>query len=290
MNRLYKDKMPEAPEVKLLSETIEKGILNKTVREAKILNGKYLEKMSIPNWKALQESLPLKVSRVGCKGKLAYLTFEPKGGQSMSIGIGFGMTGTVHFQPNPDRDHIQLICTDGTVMCYEDYRRFGNWAVYPTEQDLSTKLDSLGIDLLGPLPSDETVLKTFRSKNGWNICKCLMEQSLFSGVGNYIKSESLYRHAINPLSRVRGLSDGELIDLFKTCRDIAQEAYQLQGSSFISYRNNGEKGKYQELFLIYGKTKDPEGRPVKKLATPDGRNTSYVPSHQTKGVDVTVKK
>lgn len=275
--------MPEGPEVKLLSETISKGLLLKKIQQVKIWGGKYAESKQIPNLSQLIESLPLNVMEIGCKGKFVHIKLE----NEMSIGIHFGMTGTVHYQPNP-KTQIQLICQDQTTLCYDDQRRFGNWHVFINIKELNTKLSKIGHDILTELPIDSEIVRKFRLKNNWNICKFLMDQSFFSGIGNYIKSESLYQQSIHPLAIIQNLTDSELIQLYKTCHQIATKSYQLQGSTFISYRNNGESGKYQQLFQIYGKKLDPDNNPVKKIKTPDNRMTSYVVIRQTHGFDLAI--
>lgn len=263
--------MPEAPEVKLMTRSMSQ-LVNQTIVEAKILNGKYLNK-SIPNWDKLL--FPLTIKSVGSKGKLSYLLFT----NGMAITIGFGMTGKIHFQPD-NKNHIQLICQNGMIMCFDDYRRFGNWNVYLSEIELQKKLDQLGIDLLETLPEASVIIKTLRQYNRWNICKCLMNQEIFSGIGNYIKCESLYREKIDPLAKVCDLTDQMLVGLLTTCHLFALQSYQLQLDGDIEYRKaTSQTGDI--LFHVYGRTIDPYGNQVKKIKTPDGRMTSYVPKLQT---------
>ena len=94
----------------------------------------------------------------------------------------------------------------------------------------------------------------------------LMDQSIFSGIGNYLKSDILFASKIHPKTKTRLLSDEEIITLFNNIKEIMVESYLCGGSSFFSYRSpSGKQGTYSHL--IYGRkeswvktTKDRNGR------------------------------
>jgi formamidopyrimidine-DNA glycosylase len=114
-----------------------------------------------------------------------------------------------------------------------------------------------------------------------------MEQESISGVGNYIKSEVLYECQINPFALVSDLDDQTLIHLHHSIRTIAQEAYKGRGASLYSYTGTRrEKGSFQAMLKVYGKSMDPEGQNVviiPEKQSPDKRTTHYVPTKQTIG-------
>jgi endonuclease-8 len=52
-------------------------------------------------------------------------------------------------------------------------------------------------------------------------CDALLDQTIFSGVGNIIKNEVLFRILVHPLSRVGALPDAELSQLVAQARDYS---------------------------------------------------------------------
>lgn len=271
--------MPEGPEVKLLTDSIIKGISNKNIIKIDVLNGKYLKK-PIKNLIQLNELLPLKVVNVSCRGKMSWIEL----GDNKFITIHYGMTGTIHFYHDQLRSNVQFIMDDGTIMCYDDVRNFGNIKIYLDRDSFNSELKLIGFDILLPNPFNKSIIVNIRSKyNNKTICDVLMNQAIWSGVGNYIKTEVLYKTRVHPLSLLKNILDSKLRELIEAAHDLASESYSMQGSTFLSYKNNDKSGNFQKLFKIYGKKKDTENNIVFKLDTTDGRKTSYVPIVQSIG-------
>ena len=265
--------MPEAPEVKLLIESISSHIIGRQILAVQIISGKYLAKQKIVNWELLQSSLPLKIIDIGTHGKFIYFRLD----KDLAIGIGLGMVGTFQFTLNEKHNRLRLILDNGLTLYYDDYRNFGNWKVFTSWQQLDAKISELGLDLLSEYPLDPLEIKRIHSQyNRQNICKVLMNQELFSGIGNYIKTEALYHEKIHPLVNVGDLTTEQFTKLIFAAKKFARESYDYQKIESIGYRGPERKN----LFSIYGKTTDPNGHLVVKIHTPDNRTTSYVPAVQ----------
>ena len=269
--------MPEAPEVKLIVDQLSPLLSKQTIVKATILNGKYLSKFQIPHWNHFLHSLPNQIVSFQCHGKFLWIQLA----NGFAIGIGLGMSGRLHLTPTP-HNHIQLELDNGLTVCFDDQRRFGNWAIHLTPASLQTKINQLGISLLHST-SDElqlAVQKLYPNHLSKNICVFLMSQDLIAGIGNYLVSESLYQMTIHPLCKVSHLTVNQLIELIQVVQAIALQSYQVQSEFGATYRNTQQTtrspSKYRDVFQIYGKTMDPLGNPVRKIKTPNGRNTSYV--------------
>ena len=65
--------MPEVIEVKTYTDFIRDKILNKTLQDIEIQNGRYKRKGPFEHYKELLNSLPLKFKAVESKGKFMYL-------------------------------------------------------------------------------------------------------------------------------------------------------------------------------------------------------------------------
>lgn len=271
--------MPEAPEVKLLIESISSHIIGRQILAAQIVSGKYLTKQKIVNWEVLQSRLPLKIMDIGTHGKFIYFRLD----KDLAIGVGLGMVGTFQFTLNEKHNRLRLFLDNGLTLYYDDYRNFGNWKVFTSWQQLDAKISELGIDLLSEDQLDSLAIKRiYNQYNRQNICKVLMNQDLFSGIGNYIKTEALYHEKIHPLVNVGDLTTEQFTKLIFAANKIARESYDYQKIENIGYRDP----RSQNLFNIYGKATDPNGHIVVKIHTPDNRTTSYVPILQVSNNDL----
>ena len=123
----------------------------------------------------------------------------------------------------------------------------------------------------------EDFLKILRKNNNKNITKILMNQSVISGCGNYIKSESLYRSKISPHNLIKDIDDNRLEKLFIELRNVIKESYLSQGATISTYYDvNDKKGEYKFNFLVYGRKYDNYNNEIIREKTPDGRTSHWV--------------
>jgi len=114
-----------------------------------------------------------------------------------------------------------------------------------------------------------------------NICKALMNQRIISGVGNYIKSESLYRAGISPYHDIKDIPVEKLENLCFWIKAICRKSYEQGGATLATYTDmDNNPGNFVFSFNVYRKEKDPLGNPVIHAVTPDGRMTHWVPEIQ----------
>ena len=193
-----------------------------------------------------------------------------------------GMTGSWN---NVETKHtrIKITTTKDSVLCFNDIRNFGTFQI-KSKEDLNKKLSSIGPDMLFNPPTPKEFLSILRKKNNKNICDVLMNQNVISGVGNYIKAESLWYSRINPYAQVKNLTDVNLVTLRLAIIYVINKSYQEQGATIKSYYTfSGEEGNASEGFVVYGRQKDYNGHIVTKDQTPDKRTTHWVESRQVIG-------
>ena len=82
------------------------------------------------------------------------------------------------------------------------------------EEDLDDIYD-WSCDVMSPLWDAQKAKKTLRSKSGMMVCDALLDQHIFSGVGNIIKNEVLFRIKVHPESEVSKLPLSKLNALIK---------------------------------------------------------------------------
>ena len=192
------------------------------------------------------------------------------------------------------------------VIWYDDMQSQGNFTITNWQGALD-KMKEIGPDLLAtsapfaeihpaiqsilpPLFFQRVTLEMFVAgitaprRSHMEVCRFLMEQKFFSGVGNYLKSEICYRARIHPLRKVSSLTPKEIELLYSSCLTTIAQAYQHGGLTHGTFLDpDMEKGTFPVYVYKRAGEKDPHGytiRYIPKEQSTDGRGTYYVPELQ----------
>lgn len=164
---------------------------------------------------------------------------------------------------------------NGQTLWFHDPRAFATVKFTSDEDALQEKLDSLGPSIMTSefkLPDFKKLAKKYHLRN---ICSFLMDQSVISGCGNYIKAEVLYDAKVAPMRKVGDLSDNEIDLIYQALCVIPRIAYNNKGLSLRDYADeHGKSGYHARALKVYGK------KWAKRTKTPDGRTTYWDPDHQ----------
>ena len=113
------------------------------------------------------------------------------------------------------------------------------------------------------------------------IVQFLMSQEYISGVGNYIKSESLYKSKISPHRKMSEIEENEILKLFNAIKSVMINSYNSKGVSKRDFKDlDDNEGKYQFELEVYGQKKDKNGNKITVEQTKDKRTTFWVPNIQ----------
>lgn len=187
-----------------------------------------------------------------------------------------GMTGSWS-RTQLKHSRAQLVLDDNTSVFFNDIRNFGTLKYVQGKDALDDKLASIGPDMLSEDVPDSVFITRMRKKNSRIITENLMDQAVVSGVGNYLKSESLYFAEISPHRACNEISDQELSKLNKTIKAVIRQSYKTGGATIYTFQNfEGEKGQYTSRFAVYNQKTDPHGRDVESFTSPEGRTTFWV--------------
>ena len=279
--KIGKNNMPEIAEVRISAESIKPLVQGKSILSIATAPSSKYATIDPDGFKEFSNSLlgenPVYILNVSTKGKLMYWTFS----NEFYMTCGFGMSG--QWSENKDKHPCLLVKykdNDNEKFIYfNDPRHFGNIAFLNGYQKLLNKINSLGWD---PFQNSIDEWSSFLNKkiqsSKKSIAQLLMDQSLFAGVGNYIKCEALYRAKISPWRLGRELSQDELKCLYEAVISVANESYNHQGATILTYKDSyGAEGKYSNCFKVYGKTIDPLGNQIIKENTLDKRTTHWCP-------------
>jgi formamidopyrimidine-DNA glycosylase len=269
--------MPEGPEVRRMAEGLAKRIVGRELVEAEILGGKWLKKEPT-GIGVIRESLSTKslnVDWVRVKGKFIYAKM---GDLYMwnTLGMGGGWR-----DERRKHAHFVLRFSDNSEVFFEDIRRFGNISFYSSYSDIEAKLKQVGPDMLNEKVNLDAFKDRLYKRPNKNICQLIMDQKVISGVGNYIKSEALYRAGINPHITPAEMTDPQLESLWSWIGKIIKTSYKQGGATLATYTDmDNNHGNFVFSFHVYRKETDPRGNKVIHEITPDGRMTHWVPEVQ----------
>ena len=271
-------KVPEGPECRRIAEDLAKVVSGKKITNIEILSGRYVKK-EISGLSRFRDCLPIGIAGAGVHGKFIYLICE----KEYSIWNTLGMSGSWKTEES-NYSRIRLDLSDRTSVYFDDMRNFGTIKIVAGKHQLIEKLQSLGPDMLNSDIDHPEFIRRLRKKNSSNICKVLMDQCVISGVGNYLKADSLWDAKIYPFANVADLSDSELSDLCDSIKKVISASYESTDTAIQTYSaGEYEKGNYSSRFLVYNMKTDQMGNEVVKSMTPDGRKTHWSEKVQVRG-------
>lgn len=260
--------MPESPEIRIQADEIIPHTVGKTLTNVEVQSGRY---MRHPDTWYMSLHLPKQVVRINTSGKL--LWWELDGNDDNYIFCRAAMSGRWTLKEEK-HNHIKFSFGDGSCIYFNDARNFGTisfgWA-----KTLADTLSYAGIDALQEDVTFEKIHPKINYKQP--IGKILLDQSIFNGVGNYLRSEIMYAARINPFRPASTLSEEEWNTLCQKVTEITRLSYENGGATIRSYKNlNGERGNFAARFHVYGRKTDRENRKVTRMIDDSKRAVWYV--------------
>ncbi len=180
-------------------------------------------------------------------------------------------------------DHVRLITDDGSVVTYNDARRFGLMTLTTEkDQDSHPLLAGLGPEPLGNAFHVDSLNAALKGKKT-PIKAALLDQTVVAGLGNIYVCEALFRAGISPKRLARTVPGARAEKLVPAIRDVLNAAIAAGGSTLRDYvQASGELGYFQHNFTVYGQ----EGQAcagcggVVKRIVQSGRSTFFCPKCQ----------
>ena len=295
--------MPEGAEIRVISEYLNKVWTNKLIIGMGWDEKSKFHKTGVKGLELVK--VPCKVMGVYPRGKLIIIECINNEGNIIYMISQLGMEGRwIHTKEkhcnfriyfgglNEDRTKYEIT----EKWFYDDSRHFGHFNVYDNMTEvfkkhgpclLTTALVVSGLlerselrpyQELANLEAFKDKLTNTRIKNK-QICDFLMDQRYFSGIGNYLRAEILYRAKINPHKSLGTFDMGTIEKLYNSIIEQMLVAYGARGLTIKSYWDpEGNKG--QCPLQVYKKTHDPLGYPVEKFKDKQKRMVHWVPAVQ----------
>ena len=223
--------MPELPEVETVVRGLRRTVLYQIIESVYMEPPKIARRYFEGDLKRLAESSFLSVYR---RGKNILMETD----KGLTLWVHLKMTGHFYYLPKetPIDRHDHLIFyfrKNGHSLRFNDYRRFGNIRLLPTnELSLQKELRELGPEPLEISISDFTAL--FQSTRRM-IKPALLDQTFLAGLGNIYADEALYRARIHPRRTTDSLTVRKLIELHSAIIKVLIKAIDKMGTSVDSF-------------------------------------------------------
>lgn len=279
--------MPELPEV----ETVCRGL-------AARLEGRRFRRV-IQRRPDLRFPLPARfaarlegrrVLRIGRRAK--YMLFHLDDGMVLLGHLGMSGRMLIGTMPLPEferHDHLIFETDDGTVVRFNDARRFGSFDLVAHDRLSQHRL----LAGLGPEPLEDSfngpVLALALKGKKTPIKAAILDQRVVAGVGNIYASEALFRAGLSPRRLARTVQGGRAEALAQSIKSVLGEAIAAGGSSLRDYvQTDGELGYFQHRWSVYeragkacpGCDCDFEKNGGIRRLSQSGRSTFYCPRRQ----------
>ncbi len=297
--------MPELPEV----ETVMRGL-------AAVLQGHRIVEVDLRR-EGLRFPFPPGLARrvegrrvVSFRRRAKYMLMRLDGGESLLIHLGMsgrmvarrageaamprlGPQGAAsdargHNAPPEAHEHLVLVTDHGWRVGFVGPRRFGAVDLVPTEAEEAHRL----LSGLGPEPLDDAftpaVLSAALAGKRTPIKAALLDQTVVAGLGNIYVCEALFRAGISPRRLADSCAGVRAERLVPAIKAVLAESIGAGGSSLRDYvRADGEVGRFQERFAVYGREDEPcpdcPGVPpcqgIQRIVQA-GRSTFFCPKRQ----------
>lgn len=243
--RIYPKKsiMPEGPTIVLMKEDLQKMVGEKVLHtsgDAKI------DRESLVR-KTLQE--------IRLYGKQTYLIFD-----EVCVRIHLLMYGDyeIDVQTKPDKNlRLGLSFKNGKMLFY-------TCSVKLYSKEFLNTID-WEADVMSDDWNPEKAKTKMKSQPDLLVCDALMDQDIFSGVGNIIKNEVLFRIAVHPESKVADLPPKKLNELMEEARNFSYDFYRWK-----------KAGVLKKNFLVYHqKICSKCGQPIQDKITGKSKRKSF---------------
>lgn len=270
--------MPELPEVETIKRDLNRLIVGKKILAIATDSPKQVQPSLTEVKKAVVGAT---IKRIERRAKLLQIFLS----NSKILVIHLKLTGRLLVRkkgaPKDDWQHVTISLSGNKELRFADLRKFGWIKLLKNKKELERFLAEFGPEALDSLNLEkfkEILVSTRRP-----IKIVLMDQKKIAGVGNIYANEALFLAKIDPRRPANKVNETEAKRLYEAIEKVLKAGIKYRGASDQYYLDAlGQKGSYQEHFLVYGR----EGKKclkcggkIKKIKL-GGRGTFYCPKCQ----------
>ncbi len=277
MRRPSGSRVPELPEVEVVRRGLAPYVTDRRIEGVDVREARSVRRHEAGPADFTGQLTGRRVRSVSRRGK--YLWFVLDDDRALVVHLGMSGQMLLPEPSQPDERHLRVrIALDGAApdgldrqLHFVDQRMFGGMHIDGLEDDgrggrVPRSVAHIARDPLDPDFDDVAFSRRVRARSS-GIKRCLLDQSLVSGIGNIYADEALWRARIHYDVPGQRLSGPRVRELLGHVRDVMAEALAEGGTSFDSlYVNvNGESGWFDRSLHAYGREGEPCdrcGRPI----------------------------
>ncbi|MFH1824910.1 MAG: DNA-formamidopyrimidine glycosylase family protein [Candidatus Firestonebacteria bacterium] len=261
--------MPELPDLEVFAENLTKLILNKKIKNVKIIKERPVFPLKSSEFiSKIKDKKVVKINRVG---KQLLFTFD----NDDKLLVHLMLHGELMYNKIAD-ELPKFTCVvfefeDNHQLIFSDFTQWMRLKINSDDQRKSPWDEKFGLD---PLSKEFTYAlegAEFKNKKG-NIKQLLMNQNEIGGLGNAYADEILWKAGIKPERRISSLNDSEINNLYKTIPEVLKNAIK----EIRKGQKGGITGEIREFLAIHGKKNCPLGHSIKTVKI-GGRGSEYCP-------------
>jgi len=247
--------MPELPEV----ETVRRGLALKMTGHKIVHAELRRQDLRRPFPPMLAQRLTgASIGALGRRGKYILIELDADGTLLLHLGMSGRITAGPGGAPHAPHDHVVLTLDDGTVVRFNDARRFGVLDyIRRGEENAHPLLAGMGPEPLEPGFDGRYLAQKLASKMT-PIKAALLDQRIVAGLGNIYVCEALYRAGLSPRRLAATVTGARADKLVAAIRATLSDAIEAGGSSLRDYvQADGELGYFQHHWAVYGREGEP---------------------------------
>lgn len=241
--------MPELPEVETSVRGISPYLIGQKIQRIIVRQAKL-------RWQVSSELSQISGAEIqAIERRAKYLIIRTDQGD---IIIHLGMSGSLGIltqetdKPIGRHDHIDLVTENGTILRYNDPRKFGAW-LWAEKAEFSTHFAKLGPE---PLSENFTANYLYQLSRHKTVAvkNFIMNNAVVVGVGNIYACESLFQAGIHPELAAQNLKLKQCERLVAVIKSVLNQAIIQGGTTLKDFiQPDGKPGYFAQVLQVYGR-------------------------------------
>ncbi|MEO6887154.1 MAG: bifunctional DNA-formamidopyrimidine glycosylase/DNA-(apurinic or apyrimidinic site) lyase [Jatrophihabitantaceae bacterium] len=263
--------MPELPEVETVRAGLQRWVVGRTIASVQVRHERSVRRHLAGAQDLIARLTGTRIESAQRRGKYLWLPLASADRDlDEALIVHLGMSGQLLVQPSsaPDEKHLHVrigFTDDERELRFVDQRTFGGLQLdelIPTLDGVAglvpRQVAHIARDLIDPAFDDQAFVVRLRRRHS-AIKRCLLDQTLLSGVGNIYADEALWRARLNGERVAATLTRTQVTTLLAEARSVLGQALAAGGTSFDAlYVNvNGQSGYFDRSLNAYGREGEP---------------------------------
>jgi len=194
-------------------------------------------------------------SQIVRKGKWLVLSFTKSRNHIVHLVSHLAMWGSWTYNLLNKHERVRIIFDTEDMISYNDMRNWGRMYLFNSHHPISY-LGALGYDPLNDKQfiTDKWLYESLQNRSSMSIVEAIVDQTMICGLGNYMRSEILYRAMIHPLRKCRTITVEECNNIISKMHSVIGASLHNRGTTLSDfYDADGNPGGYQDFLTVYAK-------------------------------------